>query len=169
MERKVVYPGSFDPVTNGHLDIVKRAAKLFDEVVISVFCNPNKEPIFTMEERVDILRKVTEKFDNVKVDCFSGLTIKYVHEIGGDAILRGLRTISDFEGEFQMASMNRHLDDEIETIFLMTNTKYAFLSSSIIKEAACFDGHIQKLVPKIVYNKLRDKLKKDDRYKDKMN
>ncbi|RCW62007.1 MULTISPECIES: pantetheine-phosphate adenylyltransferase [Halanaerobium] len=157
MSKKIVYPGSFDPVTNGHLDIVERAANIFDEVIVSVFCNPNKEPVFSMEERVEMLKKATEKFKNVKVDSFSGLTTKYVHSIGGEAILRGLRAVSDFEGEFQMASMNKHLDQEIETIFLMTDTKFAFLSSSVIKEAAYFDGDIKELVPNFVYKKLRNK------------
>lgn len=157
MSKKIVYPGSFDPVTNGHLDIVERAANIFDEVVVSVFCNPNKEPVFSMEERVEMLKKATRDFENVKVDSFSGLTTKYVNSIGGQAILRGLRAVSDFEGEFQMASMNKYLDDEIETIFLMTDTKYAFLSSSVIKEAAYFDGDIKELVPDLVYTKLREK------------
>jgi len=157
MSKKIVYPGSFDPVTNGHLDIVERAANIFDEVIVSVFCNPNKEPVFSMEERVEMLKKATEKFKYVKVDSFSGLTTKYVHSIGGEAILRGLRAVSDFEGEFQMASMNKHLDQEIETIFLMTDTKFAFLSSSVIKEAAYFDGDIKELVPNFVYKKLRNK------------
>lgn len=161
MERKVVYPGSFDPVTNGHLDIVERAANLFDQVVISVFYNPNKEPVFTMEERVKMLKKATKNLANVEVDSFSGLTTKYVHSIGGHAILRGLRAVSDFEGEFQMASMNKHLDDEIETIFLMTNTKYAFLSSSVIKEAAYFDGNIKNLVPEFVCEKLKKRIREE--------
>ncbi|CCU79509.1 Phosphopantetheine adenylyltransferase [Halanaerobium saccharolyticum subsp. saccharolyticum DSM 6643] len=159
MTKKIVYPGSFDPVTNGHLDIVERAAKIFDEVIVSVFCNPNKEPVFTMDERVEMLKKSTKDLHNVKVDSFSGLTTKYVHSIGGEAILRGLRAVSDFEGEFQMASMNKHLDEEIETIFLMTDTKYAFLSSSVIKEAAYFNGNIRELVPDFVYQKLRNKFK----------
>lgn len=157
MEKKIVYPGSFDPVTNGHLDIIERSAKLFKQVIVSVFFNPNKEPVFTMEERVEMLNKATKDYKNVKIDSFSGLTTKYVNSIGGDAILRGLRAISDFEGEYQMASMNKHLDDEIETIFLMTDTKYAFLSSSVIKEAAYFDGDIKDLVPNFVYKKLRKK------------
>lgn len=161
MSKKIVYPGSFDPVTNGHLDIVERAANIFDQVIVSVFCNPNKEPVFTMDERVEMLKKACNKFDNVQVDSFSGLTTKYVHSIGGAAILRGLRAVSDFEGEFQMASMNKHLDHEIETIFLMTDTKYAFLSSSVIKEAAYFDGDIKDLVPDFVYQKLQDKFAAD--------
>ena len=157
MTKKIVYPGSFDPVTNGHLDIVERAAKIFDEVIVSVFYNPNKEPVFTMDERVEMLKKSTKDLHNVRVDSFSGLTTKYVNSIGGEAILRGLRAVSDFEGEFQMASMNKHLDEKIETIFLMTDTKYAFLSSSVIKEAAYFDGDIKELVPDFVYQKLRNK------------
>ncbi|ADO76917.1 pantetheine-phosphate adenylyltransferase [Halanaerobium praevalens] len=157
MSKKIVYPGSFDPVTNGHLDIVKRAANIFDEVIVSVFNNPNKTPVFTMEERVEMLKNSTRELENVKVDSFSGLTTKYIKSIGGDAILRGLRAVSDFEGEFQMASMNKHLDENIETIFLMTDTKYAFLSSSVIKEAAYFDGDIKELVPNFVYHKLRNK------------
>ena len=159
MTKKIVYPGSFDPVTNGHLDIVERAAKIFDEVIVSVFYNPNKEPVFTMDERVEMLKKSTKDLHNVRVDSFSGLTTKYVNSIGGEAILRGLRAVSDFEGEFQMASMNKHLDEEIETIFLMTDTKYAFLSSSVIKEAAYFNGNIKELVPDFVYQKLRNKFK----------
>lgn len=162
MSKKIVYPGSFDPVTNGHLDIVQRAANIFDEVIVSVFFNPNKEPVFSMEERVEMLKEATQDFENVKVDCFSGLTTKYVKSIGGEAILRGLRAVSDFEGEFQMASMNKYLDDEIETIFLMTDTKYAFLSSSVIKEAAYFDGDINDLVPDFVYKKLRKKFVEDN-------
>jgi pantetheine-phosphate adenylyltransferase len=157
MTKKIIYPGSFDPVTNGHLDIVERAANIFDEVIVSVFCNPNKEPVFTMKERVEMLEKATKDLENVKVDSFSGLTTKYVRSIDGEAILRGLRAVSDFEGEFQMASMNKHLDDSIETVFLMTDTKYAFLSSSVIKEAAYFDGNINELVPDFVYKKLRNK------------
>lgn len=162
MSKKIVYPGSFDPVTNGHLDIVKRAANIFDEVIVSVFNNPNKTPVFTMEERVEMLKNSTRELKNVKVDSFSGLTTKYIKSIGGDAILRGLRAVSDFEGEFQMASMNKHLDENIETIFLMTDTKYAFLSSSVIKEAAYFDGDIKELVPNFVYHKLRNKFIEKD-------
>nr|WP_218142027.1 pantetheine-phosphate adenylyltransferase [Halanaerobium salsuginis] len=161
MMKKIVYPGSFDPVTNGHLDLVKRAANIFDEVVISVFCNPNKKPVFSMSERVEMLEQATADFKNVTVDSFSGLTTKYVKSIGAGAILRGLRAVSDFEGEFQMASMNKHLDQEIETIFLMTDTKYAFLSSSVIKEAAYFAGDIKELVPDFVYQKLKIKFKND--------
>jgi len=158
MAKKIVYPGSFDPVTNGHLDIVERAANIFDEVIVSVFHNPNKEPVFSMGERVEMLERAAKDLDNVKVDSFSGLTTKYVKSIGGEAILRGLRAVSDFEGEFQMASMNKHLDDSIETIFLMTDTKYAFLSSSVIKAAAYFEGDISELVPDFVYHKLKAKL-----------
>ncbi|MFW6280252.1 MAG: pantetheine-phosphate adenylyltransferase [Halanaerobium sp.] len=156
--KKAVYPGSFDPVTNGHLDIVKRAAKIFDEVIIAVFYNPNKDPVFTMDERVEMLKTATKSLGNVSVDSFSGLTTKYVHQVGGGAIVRGLRAVSDFEGEFQMASMNKYLDSDIETVFLMTDTKYAFLSSSVIKEAAYFDGDIKELVPEFVHKRLKEKI-----------
>lgn len=162
MQKTIVYPGSFDPVTYGHLDIVERAANIFDKVIISVFFNPNKNPVFSMAERVQMLKKATKDFENVEVDSFSGLTTKYVRSVGGGAILRGLRAISDFEGEYQMASMNKHLDQDIETIFLMTDTKYAFLSSTVIKEAAYFDGDIKELVPNFVYEKLRKKFIEDN-------
>lgn len=155
---KAVYPGSFDPVTNGHLDIVKRAANIFDEVIIAVFYNPNKDPIFTMNERVKMLKIATKSLKNVSVDSFSGLITRYVNNVDSRAIVRGLRAVSDFEGEFQMASMNKHLDNNIETVFFMTDTKYAFLSSSVIKEAAYFDGNIQKLVPNFVHKKLKKKI-----------
>ncbi|MGM0602748.1 MAG: pantetheine-phosphate adenylyltransferase [Bacillota bacterium] len=158
MINKIVYPGSFDPVTCGHLDIVERAANIFDEVVISVFCNPNKDPVFSMEERVDMLKESTKHIENVSVDSFSGLTTEYVKSINGGAILRGLRAVSDFEGEFQMSSMNKYLNKEIETIFLMTDSKYAFLSSTVIREAAYFGGEIGDLVPEFVAKKLKTKM-----------
>ncbi len=158
MINKVVYPGSFDPVTNGHLEIIKRASKMFDKVIVAVFCNPNKNPLFSMEERVSFLEEATKDISGVKVDSFSGLTINYVESIGGNAaILRGLRAVSDFEGEFQMSSMNKSLNSEIETVFLMTEAKYAFLSSTIIKEAAHFNGDVRSLVPACVYQKLINK------------
>ncbi|RCW51428.1 MULTISPECIES: pantetheine-phosphate adenylyltransferase [unclassified Halanaerobium] len=158
MINKIVYPGSFDPVTYGHLDIVERAANIFDEVIISVFLNPNKDPVFTMEERVNLLKESTKHIKNVSVDSFSGLTTEYVKSVGGEAILRGLRAVSDFEGEFQMSSMNKYLNKEIETIFLMTDSKYAFLSSTVIREAAYFGGDISDLVPEFVAEKLKNKM-----------
>jgi len=154
---RVVYPGSFDPVTNGHLNIIKRASNIFDEVIVAVFKNPNKEPIFSMKERVSLLKEVTSDFEKVKVDSFSGLTTNYVKSKKACAIVRGLRAVSDFEGEFQMASMNKELDPEIETIFLMTDSKYAFLSSSVVKEVAQFGGEMDNVVPKPVEKALLEK------------
>lgn len=147
---RVVYPGSFDPVTNGHLNIIKRAVKIFDEVIVAVFNNPNKEPIFSMEERVKLLKQTAGNIEKVKIDSFTGLTTKYVKSQNACAIIRGLRAVSDFEGEFQMASMNKELDSDIETIFLMTDSKYAFLSSSVVKEVAQFGGKMDNVVPKPV-------------------
>ena len=156
---RVVYPGSFDPVTKGHLNIIKRASNIFDEVIVAVFQNPNKEPIFTMEERVDLLEQTAGDIKKVKIDSFTGLTTKYVKSKNACAIIRGLRAVSDFEGEFQMASMNKELDPEIETIFLMTDSKYAFLSSSVVKEVAQFGGNLDNVVPKPVEQALFDKYK----------
>ncbi len=154
---RVVYPGSFDPVTNGHLNIIKRASNIFDEVIVAVFQNPNKEPIFSMKERVSLLEEVTSDFKKVKVDSFTGLTTNYVKTKKATAIIRGLRAVSDFEGEFQMASMNKELDSDIETIFLMTDSKYAFLSSSVVKEVAQFGGKMDNVVPRLVEKALLEK------------
>lgn len=154
---RVVYPGSFDPVTKGHLNIIKRAANIFDEVIVSVFNNPNKDPIFSMEERVKLLKETTSEISEVRVDSFTGLTTNYVKSKNASAIIRGLRAVSDFEGEFQMASMNKELDPEIETIFLMTDSKYAFLSSSVVKEVAQFGGSMDNVVPKVVEKALLKK------------
>lgn len=157
MQQIVVYPGSFDPVTNGHLDIIKRASLVFDQVIVAVFRNPNKKPLFTMDERVELLANVTNKIKNVSIDSFTGLTIDYVKSKNAIAIIRGLRAISDFEGEFQMASLNKELDGNVETIFFMTDTKYAYLSSSVVKEVAQFGGDIEELVPKGVKKALGNK------------
>ncbi len=157
MQQIVVYPGSFDPVTNGHLDIIKRASSVFDKVIVAVFRNPRKEPLFTMDERVELLSNVTKKIDNVSIDSFTGLTIDYVKSKNAIAIIRGLRAISDFEGEFQMASLNKELDGNVETIFFMTDTKYAYLSSSVVKEVAQFGGNIIDLVPMGVKEALEKK------------
>ena len=156
-EVKVIYPGSFDPVTNGHLSIVKRAAAIFDEIIVAVFKNPSKDPLFSMDERVELLINSTENMDKVKVDSFTGLTMDYVKSQNASAILRGLRAVSDFEGEFQMASMNRQLDNDVETIFLMTDSRYAFLSSSVLKEVAQFGGDVSALVPDCVDRAMRGK------------
>lgn len=157
MQQVVVYPGSFDPVTNGHLDIIKRAAQLFDKVIVAVFKNPQKKPLFTMEERVELLKAVTKDMDKVCVDSFSGLTMDYVRSKKAIAIIRGLRAVSDFEGEFQMALLNKELNSEVETIFFMTDIKYAYLSSSAVKEVAQFGGKIDGLVPDVVKKALKEK------------
>jgi len=162
--RKVVYPGSFDPVTKGHIDIIKRASQVFDEVIVAVFRNPNKNPLFTMEERVSFLNDATRDLENVVIDSFTGLTIDYVRSKEAIAIIRGLRAISDFEGEFQMASLNKQLDEEVETIFFMTDTKYAYLSSSVVKEVAQFGGNIESLVTEMVKEALNRKYRNGINY-----
>lgn len=150
MNQIAIYSGSFDPVTNGHLDIIERSSKIFEHVVVAVFCNPYKQPMFTMEERVELLRDAVKTFPNVSVDSFGGLLIDYAQQKGASVIVRGIRAISDFEGEFQKASMNKKLDPSIETLFLMSSTEHTFLSSSIVKEAAMFGGCIKGLVPENV-------------------
>lgn len=155
----VIYPGSFDPVTNGHLDIIKRSAKIFDQVIVAVLKNPNKNPLFTMEERVEMLKQSTKEISNVKVDSFSGLLVDYAKHKNADAIVKGLRAVSDFETEFQMALMNKKLNNEIETFFMTTSSKYSYLSSSLVKEVAKFEGCVKGLVPENVETRLLDKLK----------
>jgi len=155
-----VCPGSFDPVTYGHLDIIKRGAKVFDKVYVVVLNNSSKKPLFTVEERLDLLREVTKPFPNVSVDSFHGLLVEYARNKKANAILRGLRAVSDFEYEMQITSMNRVLDENIETFFVMTNNQYSFLSSSIVKEVAKYDGNISELVPPVVEEALRKKFGK---------
>jgi len=157
MPTTAVCPGSFDPVTLGHLDIIKRGAKVFDEVIVVVANNQSKDPLFTVDERIVLLKKVTKQFPNVKVDSFNGLLIDYVKNIGATVILRGLRAVSDFEYEMKIASINKKLDDEVETFFMMTNNQYSFLSSSIVKEAAKYHANVSDLVPDIVEDALKEK------------
>lgn len=159
MSKIAVVPGSFDPMTNGHLDIIKRAAHVFGEVRVAVLNNSAKKPLFTVEEREDLIRKVTSTMPNVKVESFSGLLVDYAREANATAIVRGLRAVSDFEYEMQLTSMNRHLNEEIETFFIMTNTRYSFLSSSIVKEVAKYGGDIDQLVPPQVAEALKGKFK----------
>jgi len=147
MKRVAVYPGSFDPLTNGHLDIIGRGALLFDELVVAVLQNTSKEPLFTVDQRLRTLRHVLRPMRNVHVDRFEGLLIDYVRRVGGSVIVRGLRAISDFEYEFQMALMNRHLTAEIETVFLMAGEDYSYLSSRLVKEVAQLGGSVRGLVP----------------------
>ncbi|MCM3600306.1 pantetheine-phosphate adenylyltransferase [Robertmurraya korlensis] len=152
-----VCPGSFDPITYGHLDIITRGAKVFDEVFVVVLSNSSKKPLFSVEERTEMIREVTKHLPNVKVDSFQGLLVDYASSVGASAIIRGLRAVSDFEYEMQITSMNRVLNDQIETFFIMTNSQYSFLSSSIVKEVAKYKGNISELVPPLVEKALLEK------------
>ncbi|MEW6546339.1 MAG: pantetheine-phosphate adenylyltransferase [Bacillota bacterium] len=152
---KAVYPGSFDPVTAGHLDIIERAARIFDHLVVTVFNNPSKQPLFSVEERVTMLREVTSHLPNVEVDSSQGLLIPYVRKVGARVIIKGLRAMSDFDYEFRMALMNKKLDPEVETVFILTSSQYAYLSSSLIKEVASLGGCVTGLVPPSVERRLR--------------
>ncbi|MDZ7582617.1 MAG: pantetheine-phosphate adenylyltransferase [Deltaproteobacteria bacterium] len=157
MARIAIYPGSFDPVTNGHLDIVRRGLKLFDKIIVTILCNPGKEALFSVEERLDMLRESMKSLVHIEIDRFDGLLVDYAAKRKAQAILRGMRAVSDFEYEFQMALMNRRLDREIQTVFLMTGLRWIFTSSSIIKEAARFGGNIEGMVPPFVLEKLKIK------------
>jgi pantetheine-phosphate adenylyltransferase len=158
--RTAIYPGSFDPLTNGHLDVVERAAKLFDRVVVAVAKNEGKHPLFTLDERVALVQKSIKKMPNVTVDSFDGLLVDYVVSKNARAIVRGLRAISDFEFEFQLALMNRKLNENVETIFMMPKDTYTFLSSRIVKEIARLGGDVRPFVPPPVQVALRKKLKR---------
>ncbi|WP_094605506.1 Phosphopantetheine adenylyltransferase [Sporomusa silvacetica DSM 10669] len=153
-----VCPGSFDPVTNGHVDIFSRASKMFDLVIVAVFHNPNKKPLFTMEERVEMLNLATKDIANIKVDSFSGLLYDYVQQQNSNFIVRGLRALSDFEYEFQRALLIKKIVPEIETIFMMTSNEYSFVSSSSIKELAKFGGPITGLVPECLEEKITKRI-----------
>jgi pantetheine-phosphate adenylyltransferase len=157
MQRIAIYPGTFDPVTNGHIDIAERGLNLFDKIIVAILKNPVKECFFTVEERVEMLQKSFEKFSDIEVDTFNGLLVDYVAERRSHAILRGMRAVSDFEYEFQLALMNRSLNREVQTVFLMTGLRWIFTSSSIIKEAASFGGDIKDMVPAVVNQKLKEK------------
>lgn len=155
---KAVYPGSFDPVTNGHLDVIERAAKVFDHLVVAVVRNMEKSPMFAVEERMELLRRSTAHLPNVSVDHFAGLLVTYLKAVDAKVVIKGLRAISDFEYEFQMALMNRKLDGDIETLFMMTHNRYSYLSSSLVKEVARLGGNIDDLVPEVVLSEIRHKL-----------
>ena len=157
MQKVAIYPGSFDPVTNGHIDIVERGLTLFDKLIVSILHNPKKEYLFPLEERLEMLKDCLKKFKGVEIDSFDGLLVDYAASRKAHAILRGLRAMSDFEYEFQMALMNRRLNREVQTVFLMTGLRWIFTSSSIIKEAIQFGGNIDGMVPKLVQNKLKRK------------
>ncbi len=160
MKRIAVYPGTFDPVTNGHIDLVERSRTIFDVVIVAVAENPKKTPLFSLEERIAMLKRVTAKQKNVVIEGFDGLLVDYVRQKKAVGIIRGLRAVSDFEYEMQMALMNRRLDSAIETVFLMPNEEYSFITSTIVKEAASYGGDISSLVPRTVAEKLKKKFKK---------
>ncbi|GIX50569.1 MAG: phosphopantetheine adenylyltransferase [Limisphaera sp.] len=156
--RLVVYAGSFDPITNGHVDVAERAARLFDRVVVAVARNDGKNPLFTIEERLALVRESIAHIPNAEADAFAGLLADYVRRRGAQAVVRGLRAVSDFEWEFQLALMNRKLNDAFETIFMMPNESYTFLSSRMVKEIAALGGEIRPFVPQVVERALRQKL-----------
>lgn len=157
--RTVIYPGSFDPLTNGHLDVIQRATKLFDKVIVAVAQNESKNPLFTLAERVQLVAGCVQHLPNVEADKFDGLLVDYVEKRSAEAIIRGLRAISDFEFEFQLALMNRKLNERIETIFMMPKDTYTFLSSRIVKEIARLGGDVTEFVPPLVQKALKTKLK----------
>ena len=156
-QRLAIYPGTFDPLTNGHLSIIKRAQKIFDKLIIAILINPSKTPLFSLEERISMLKEIFKDEGNVEIDTFNGLLIDYAVKKKSNIIVRGLRALSDFEYEFQMALMNRKLNREIQSVFLMTDYKWFYISSTIIKEAASYGGDIKGLVPAIVCEKLKQK------------
>ena len=156
-EKSAIYPGFFDPITNGHLSIVTRALKIFDKLIIAILKNPQKAPLFSIEERIYMIRQSLKDRKNVEVDSFDGLLVDYAVEKNSNVVIRGLRALSDFEYEFQLALMNRKLNRNVQSVFLMTDYKWFYTSSTIIKEAASFGGDISGLVPKLVNEKLKEK------------
>ena len=158
--KTAIYPGSFDPVTNGHLDVLKRGLKLFDKIIIAVGEHPSKKTLFSVEERIIMLKAVAKGMKNVEVDHFSGLLIEYARKKGAAAILRGLRAVSDFDYEFQAALMNRKLNSNIETVFIMTRGMYSYLSATVVKEVASLGGNLNGMVPKLVEKRLKEKFKR---------
>jgi len=157
--RKVIYPGTFDPVTYGHIDLVKRAINLFDAVAVTVATNPTKEPLFTVDERLAMLNDSLKDFENVTVDSFNGLVVDHAKQVGASGILRGLRAVSDFEFEFQMALMNRKLANDLATVFLMPHEKYTYLNSTIIRNLASLHSDVSEFVPPVVAQALKEKFK----------
>ena len=159
MKVRAVYPGSFDPITNGHIYIAERAAAIFDEVIVSILINERKQGSFSVDERLDMARESLSHVKNIRVDSFNGLLVDYVRQNNASVIIRGLRAMSDFEYEFQMALMNRKLAPEIETFFIVTDSKYSYVSSSSIREIFHFGGTVKDFVPDVVFNKLRERYK----------
>ncbi len=159
MPVNAIYPGTFDPPTNGHLDLIQRGAKLFDHLTVAVLNNPGKDPLFTVDERVEMLQEVTASIGNVSVATFDGLMVEFARQQGASAVLRGIRAISDYEHEFQMALMNRRLAPEVETVFLQPAGRYSFVSSRMVKEVFSFGGDVSGLVPPNVLKRLRVRIK----------
>lgn len=160
MKRVAVFPGSFDPITNGHIDIIERAQEIFDEIIVAVLENPQKECLFNIQERVEMIREIFSNSPKVKVETFDGLLMNYMRKKGARVVIRGLRAISDFEYEFQMALMNRKLNPEVETLFMMPNVVYSYLSSRLVKEVYSLGGCVKDLVPPVVEKYLEKKLKR---------
>lgn len=154
--RIAVYPGTFDPITRGHTDIVSRSLRIFDQLIVAVAPNPRKEPLLPLADRVELAKIATKEFPNVRVESFDGLLVEYVRQRGAQAIIRGLRAVSDFEHEFQMALLNRKLDDRLETVFLMPSEEYSYLTSSIVKELALFGGELDAFLIPEVAKRLRE-------------
>jgi len=159
MKRIAIYPGTFDPFTNGHLDLVKRGIRIFDTIIIAVAPSPKKQPLFTLEERLKLIEDSVKGYKEVRVGAFNGLLVDYVSSKKGIAIIRGLRAVSDFEYELQMALMNRRLSHDIETVFMMPSEEYSFLTSTMVKEVASFGGSVKGLVPEAVESALRKKFR----------
>jgi pantetheine-phosphate adenylyltransferase len=159
MKSRAIYPGTFDPVTYGHIDLIKRARKIFDEVIVAVAHNPSKEPLFTVEERIAFLRRATRSLKGVTVDHFDSLVVDYARRRGARVMVRGLRMLSDFEYEFQMALTNRKLADDVETIFMMPSESYAYVSARLIKEAGALGANLSAFIPPFVAEALRRKLR----------
>jgi pantetheine-phosphate adenylyltransferase len=153
-----IYPGSFDPPTNGHLDLIERGSKIFDELVVAILRNPDKDPLFSLGERRNMLEELTASFKNVRVDTFDGLTVDYAAKVNASAVLRGIRALSDYEYELQMALMNRKLAPHLETVFMMPAEQYSYLSSRLVREVGRLGGSIRDLVPEAVEQRLREKI-----------
>ncbi|HUA92014.1 MAG TPA: pantetheine-phosphate adenylyltransferase [Terracidiphilus sp.] len=160
MPVKALYPGTFDPPTNGHVDLIQRGAKIFDSLTVAILINPVKNPLFTVEERVEMLKEATRSLGNVSIATFDGLTVEFARHIGASAVLRGIRAISDYEHEFQMALMNRRLAPDVETVFLQPAGRYSFISSRMVKEVVSFGGDVSGLVPPNVLKRLRGRMGK---------
>lgn len=157
--RIAVYPGSFDPITNGHLDIIRRASRVYDKLIVGVLNNINKKPVFSADERMQMIKKVTSDLDNVECDVFSGLLVDFAKKNKATVIVKGLRTVADFEYEFQMALLNKALNPEYETMFLMTDTKFSYISSSMVKEVAKYRGELDGLIPSEIIKTVEEKYK----------